>query len=661
MHFLNDDQRETLSAFCETIHPGFQAGPGGQSPVSPGARELRIAELVEKTLLDRDDRLEQQRLRRLLTLLDQRVVNGLLAGRWAPFAHLPLHHRTQVLQALANSRFNAARGAFHRVKMLVSFLAYANTHAARDNPFWSVINYPGRAHSAAAQSDHLPTLTIDQAQEVACDVLVIGSGAGGGVVAAELAAAGCDVIIAEKGDYFSNSALPKTEMEGMRRLYEGGGSMTTADRSIVVLAGSTLGGGTTVNWMTCLPPPESVLHEWSRELGFHAATSNEFAHSLNLVSRRIHVTTDESEPNYQNDVLERGCRALGYSVTVIPRNVKGCVECDFCGFGCRYGAKQDTRLTFLRDATRAGARIIVRAHADRLSISNGFVQGALLSVTDAAGNRHELNVRCRMVVVAAGSIHTPAILLRSGLTNPHVGANLHLHPTGAMFARYHEPVLPWKGPPQTRVCEHFADLDGEGYGIRIEASPAHPGLWALGLPWQSGEQHRTLMHQLPYLANSIFITRDRHGGRVRVDSQGRPRLHYRLHPDDARHFMEGVAHALRIHHAAGAAEVFGPHNNGLSFRRGQDTDFEAFVRRVQQHGTRPNHVGIFCAHQLSSCRIAASAARGAINPEGESFEVRNLYVADASALPTATGVNPMLTIMATAHHLAQHMKQRLGV
>ena len=345
---------------------------------------------------------------------------------------------------------------------------------------------------------------------------------------------------------------------------------------------------------------------------------------------------------------------------MIDRNVKDCQTCDFCSFGCRYGAKQDTRRTFLRDAVDHGARIVVRAHVDKVTHSHGTATGAEMTVTGEDGEKYNVTVKCNQVVLAAGAIHSPAILVRSGLTNHNIGHHLHLHPTGGVFARYKERVQAWRGAPQTRVSEHFADLDGEGYGFRLEASPAHPGLWALGLPWQGGRPFRELMRQVPYLANTIVLTRDRYSGQVHVDGKGRPVLHYKVHPYDARHLMMGLKEAIRVHRAAGAETVYGPHNDCMSFEcSGSDEEFERYLQRIENAGSRTNHLGLFCAHQMSTCRIGGSANQGAVNPDGETFEIRNLFVADGSALPTSTGVNPMITILATAHHVAQHVKSRV--
>ena len=376
----------------------------------------------------------------------------------------------------------------------------------------------------------------------------------------------------------------------------------------------------------------------------------------------MHVTRAESQANAQNSAFERGCQALGYSYQTIARNVKELREMRFLQFRLPLRSQAGHAANFFAGCgPRPDTRILVQAHVDRVTHAAGTVTGAALTVKDPAGHDREVHVKCQRVVVAAGSIHTPAILLRSGLSNRNIGGNLYLHPTGAVFAKYAEKVDPWEGAPQTRLCDEFANLDGDGYGVRLEASPAHPGLWALGLPWQGGRKFSELMEQVPYMANTICLTRDRFTGRVELDDKGRPRLNYRLHPYDAEHLMTGLLAALRVHRAAGADRVYGPNNDCLSFdcRSGDDEQFERFLASVQASGTRPNHIGLFCAHQMSSCRLGGNPQQGAISPEGESFEIKNLYVADGSALPTSTGVNPMVSILAIAHHIAQQVKARL--
>ena len=212
----------------------------------------------------------------------------------------------------------------------------------------------------------------------------------------------------------------------------------------------------------------------------------------------------------------------------------------------------------------------------------------------------------------------------------------------------------------SRYSRQFADLDGRGYGVYLETAPAHPGLSASSLPWTSARNHKQLVSRIHHMANVIVLTRDYHSGRVIVDRKGIPHLDYRVHPYDLAHLQKGLVEALRVHHAAGAKTVYTGHNAQYSYSRGQNGSFDAFIRRVENAGLHPNAYALFSAHQMSSCRIGGSPEIGAIDPTGESYEVKNLFVADGSVLPTATGVNPMISIMGTAHYIAQQIKMKLS-
>jgi choline dehydrogenase-like flavoprotein len=405
--------------------------------------------------------------------------------------------------------------------------------------------------------------------------------------------------------------------------------------------------------MTSLEPPDYVLAEWAAH-GFTGAVDGSFQASLEAVIARTHIQTAESHANRQNGLLAQGAEALGCLAEVIPRNVKGCVDCTFCNYGCVYSAKQSTLKTYLQDAYEQGAGLMVDAHVDRILHRNGRVTGAEVTVSHQ-GQTHKLTIHADVVVVAAGAIHTPALLLRSGLRNKQIGRHLHLHPVTQTWGVYDEPVYSWRGAPQTRVVHDFANLDGRGYGVWLETSPGHPGTYTSSMPWQSGRQHKRLVQQLHHIANHIILTRDYHGGRVRLDRAGQPILDYRLHKYDANHLWRGMVESFRIHQAAGARRIIAPHNRYVMWQAGED--FAAFLVQVKRLGFPPNGYGLFSAHQMSTCRMGANASQGAIKPTGETYEVRNLWVADGSVFPTAVGVNPMLSIMGVAHYIAQQIKE----
>jgi choline dehydrogenase-like flavoprotein len=649
---LSPVDRQQLARFCSTLLPlGCGAADALADDVVASVGELHGPDGVS-------------RLGAVLRMLDSRLVNLAVAGRPGKLSRMAAGERERLLLAWGNGRSKLARQAFQAIKRLAMFLHYTANPPRGYDP--DIGEGPPTAEPSQAVSPIRP-LCVDGLARLSADVLVIGSGAGGGVVAGELAAAGLDVLVVEKGAAPADNEFPRDERRGFAELYERRGSLTTADRGITVLAGSTLGGGTAVNWMTCLAPPEDVLDEWRREYGFAAATSAEFRHSVAEVSARLNINVEESPATAadaaQNFVLERGCRALGYRVAAIPRNARGCTTCDTCSFGCRHGGKQDMRRTYLAAAAARGARFLIGAEVLRITHAGGVANGAELVVVGGTGEgdaaRRQIAVAAKIVVAAAGSIHTPALLIRSGLTNRHIGANLHLHPTTAVCGEFAEPIRSWSGPPQTRYSDEFANLDGRGHGVRLEVSPAHPGLWGLALAWPSQAEHRRRMERVAHLANIIVIARDEHAGRVAVDRRGQPRLEYRIAADDARRLLRGAVEGLRILAAAGATELLSPHQHNLAFRPGDSiasSDFARYLARVAAAGRRVNDLGLFSAHQLSSCRIAASAKQGAVRPDGRLHAVRNLYVADGSILPTACGVNPMLTIAALAHQVAQHIK-----
>jgi choline dehydrogenase-like flavoprotein len=653
MPVLNSRQKHTLNRLADTLVPALEAHEGEDERLfCIRASDFNVGELAENKLqaIAAPEKLREIRL--FLSLLEIPAVNFFTAGQWGAFSAMNLEKRTAVLRSWGNSRLAIRRRAFQSLKRVIIFLFYASLPDGKPNPTWPVFAYAGPPARPANQPRAIQPLIVTGSSALETAVLVIGSGAGGGVVAGELSAAGLDVLVVEKGGYFAEADYTGQEVAGYHDLYENEGALTTADLSMSILAGSTLGGGTTVNWLTSLMPPDFVLAEWATH-GFTAATTAEFQASLAAVSTRLHINTQESAANRQNELLAQGAAASGCQIDLIPRNVRGCIDCTFCNYGCIHAAKQSTHKTYLQDMADRGGRILVNAHADRILHQNGRATGAEITLTPPGQPPQRLTIKAPVVVVAAGAIHTPALLRRSGLHNKQIGQHLHLHPVAQVWGLYADPVYSWQGAPQTRVIHDFANLDGRGYGVWLETSPGHPGSYTSSLPWQSGRQHKRLVQRLHHIANHIVLTRDYYGGQVKLDKRGQPVLHYHLHHYDARHLWRGLVESFKIHRAAGAERLIAPHNRYLTWKPGEN--FEAFLATVQRHGFPPNGYGLFSAHQMSTCRIGHSPAKGALKPTGETVEVTNLWVADGSIFPTAVGVNPMLTIMGAAHYIARQI------
>lgn len=654
-HFLADPQFRTLGALCETLVPGLERAADPHGFWGRSALDLEVPRLVTRAVRDLQSAAQQREFKQLLDLLSTPAGAGVLTGRFQPFADQPRAAREHALQAWAVSPLPQLRRAFQGLKRLTAAYYYSVVDAAGRNPNWAALGYPGpRLPEGPRPAKTLTPLSITTDTTLKCDVVIVGSGAGGGVAAGELARAGYDVIVLEKGGYFAEADFDGVEYTGLQKLYENQGVVATRDLGVIILAGSALGGGTLINWGAAFRTPEHVRAEWEHAHGVEGLTGPAFTAALDAVAARLGVNTETAWPSPEASLLERACDRLGLGCGVIPINTPGCADpaaCGWCPYGCAAGRKQSTLKTYLPDAAEHGARICVGAEARRVLVKGGRAVGV-----EAGMNGQTLTVKAKIVVAAAGALHTPALLRRSGLVNPNIGRNLYLHPTVAALGFYPELVEPWRGPMLTRYVNQWANLDGQHSGVVIEHPPAHPGLIGLGVEWRSGEQHKQAMLRAAHGAFFIAITRDCDGGQVTVDAAGRPVLDYRLSRATGAHLLRGLQECFRLHAAAGATEISGPHAALEPFTTG---DLEAYLRRVARAGAGTNRLTVFSAHQMGSCRMGSRRAETALTPQAESWEVSNLFVADASVFPTASGLNPMLTIMALAHRTAQVIKTRL--
>ncbi|HEV3504526.1 MAG TPA: GMC family oxidoreductase N-terminal domain-containing protein, partial [Actinomycetes bacterium] len=443
-----------------------------------------------------------------------------------------------------------------------------------------------------------------------------------------------------------------------RDLYLYGMTLTTDDLGCRIIAGSTLGGGTVVNYSTSFPTPPAVLAEWAATSGVEAFVSGEVEAALAAVTARVGVTEAESRPGARDRLLERGLERLGWHAGPLPRNVRGCPQdagCGWCGFGCRAGAKQSTLVTYLEEAAGAGARLVVGADARRVLVAGGRAAG----VEARTGGGHRLMVRARAVVAAAGAIETPALLLRSGLGG-QVGHHLRLHPGTAAIGVFDEPVRWWEGTLQARYSaqpRHWLGPDGPIF----ETVPVHPGMAAAALPWRSAADHRALMERSANLSLVGVLCRDTGaGGRVLLDRDGAPRVRWRLAPGDEARMLAGVLAAGQVLAAAGAGEVFSLQRQRFAFRPGDPGSHRDWMGAVNRAGFRRGRATLVSYHQMGSCRIGTDPATSAVGPDHQAHELPGLYVADASLFPTASGVNPMLSVMALAHRAAGLLAARLS-
>ena len=625
--------------------------------LSPAARNVLrsvAATLVPDGAADLDEQVarkiaslprsaDRRELDLLLRLLDSRIVNLLLSAIPKPFTRMSPGERERCLRGWATSRLPPRRKAFQALKRLTTVTHYTTPGAARP------IGYPGPLGPPPTTPKPIHPVVITANSTLACDVVVVGSGAGGGVVAAELTAAGKDVIVLEKGGYRNEADFTHLEGDALETMYDAGGLLATSDLGLVVLQGATLGGGTVINYTTSFPTPDSVRRQWATEHHLPHFESTEFTRSLDAVARRLGVNTDHAKPSGRDQVLIRGLEQLQWHHGLLPRDVRGCSQddaCGYCGMGCRRGAKQSTLITYLQDAADRGARIVVNCAVRRVVIDRGSTTGVEARVGDFA-----LTVRAKAVIVAAGSVHSPALLLRSGVSLPALGRHLALHPATAVLADMGHHVRPWTGTVQAHYSDQFADLDA-GYGFKLETAPVHPSLQALAAPWESAAGHRDRMAKLPQTALVGILLRDRFGGRVRVDREGAAVVDYRLSRYDRAHLRRAIGAAAELLEAAGARDIWLPLARDVRYRPGAGAR-QDWLRRVDAAGWGPNEILLVTFHQMASCRMGANAQVSVVDAEHRVWGIRGLYVADASVFPSASGVNPMLTVMGIAHRAAE--------
>lgn len=655
---LSERERATLSALCNAFLPALNAGKGDNAALfSIDAAARGVPARVEETLgiLGESDR---SRFRLFLKMLDQPLFIAFQGGGVSRFASLSQPGAERVLLSLATSVVPDLRAGFQAIRRLATFHYYSASMGSSTDPVWSAIGYQPSSNPPAVPSP-LRLTRVEDDVTLDCDACIVGSGAGGSVAAAVLAAKGLKVIVLESGSDWQSEEFDQREDPGSRELYLDRGTTSTRDLSLSLLAGSALGGGTAVNWQTSLRTPQGVRDEWASTPGCAHFAEDSFTQSLDAVCERLSVGVEESVANPNNAALRDGCTALGYDWAVVPRNARGCdlAQCGNCVYGCRHGGKQSGAVTYLRDAQTVGdTDVIARCRVERVTFDAGRASGVTATAATAEGRRYSVTVKARIVVAACGSLHTPALLMRSGIKLPHLGRNLHLHPTTGVGALFDKQIAAWNGPPQTVVCNEFAGLR-DGYGFRIETAPAHPGLIALATPWLGARAHRQEMQSSARKALLIVLVRDRSTGVVTVDGSGRPVIDYQPGEGEGAMLREGMGRAARILLAAGATGVQTLHTSPLSMGEGSTAgekfpDIESLSAAIARSKVSDNHMALFSAHQMGTCRMGRDAASAVCDSRGEVFGVRGLFVCDASAFPGSSGVNPMISIMALAHHSA---------
>ncbi|KAJ0970961.1 hypothetical protein J5N97_018920 [Dioscorea zingiberensis] len=621
------------------------------------------------------------------------------------FSQLDAKRREEIMRSWSLSSVYLFRQLFMVLKLLVMIVYFTQLDENKKNPTWKALGYcgPDPEHvepvkqenksrgvevdglgplhkglvrldtpietlcSALAQAGLSITARPNPLPTIRCDAVIVGSGSGGGVIAGVLAQEGYKVVVLEKGHYTARSNLSLIEGIAMDQMYERNGLLTTADMSVNILAGSTVGGGSAINWSASIRTPDHVIAEWREKHGLELFGSDAYEQALDVVCKRMGVQPDVEEENLNNAVLRRGCKELGYPVKNIPRNSPSDHHCGWCCFGCKDGRKGGTLETWLVDMVESGNGVIIpgskaiRVIHENKGREKNVATGVVFEFENGwSGEKEMCMVESKVTVVACGALNTPVLLKRSGLRNKNIGKHLHLHPVVMAWGYFPESGARWdvdKTSYEGAIMTAMSTVVPDGYGAIIQTPALHPGLFSMLTPWVSGEDFKRRMTRFARTAHVFTLARDRGEGEVDVSGTVR----YKMDEEDEKNLKKGVEKMVRIMAAAGAVEMGTQHSSGdrLDVRTASSHEFEKFVKRVSRRGFRYLGAPVCSAHQMGSCRMGVRPETSAVDPKGEAWEVQGLYVADSSVFPTALGVNPMVTVQAIAYCTAQSVVEVL--
>ncbi|MEW5733408.1 MAG: GMC family oxidoreductase, partial [Thermodesulfobacteriota bacterium] len=589
--------------------------------------------------------------RRLFFLLMCAVNAVSLVLARTTFSRLWPKQRADLLQGLLQSRSSVSRG-FGNLALLpfkYYFSGSEQAHALVGAPFVRTPPPPEPEPRWMSQITHSGGLSENMTLEA--EVVVVGTGAGGAVVAKELAEQGVAVALFEEGKLWRRESFDGNPDHMMPRLYRAAGFTATVGNTVIPLPmGRAVGGTTLINSGTCFRTPEAVLAEWAG-MGMPELAPERMAPFFEKVEKQLRVSVAEDKYiGPVGEIIRRGCEALGYSGGPLSRNAVDCDGQAVCTQGCPTDAKQSTNISYIPAALSAGARLFTG-----LAVHDIITDGRRALGVRARGrkqNGEPVTVTCfaRKVVLSCGALLTPALLRQNGLAggNPWVGGNLSLHPASYVGASF--PGTDMRNPftiPQGYCCDQF-----HSRGIMMEGGTGPFKFMALGGPG-IGSEYLSAVAEYPHTAVFGFMVRDSAHGRVLASPGGLPVAWYRVSPHDMKRLTFAMQALGEIFLAAGAEKLILPTFYRPVVRNGDE------LHKAAARPWKPHNMILSAFHASGTARMGVSPKTSATDPNHRVHHVPGLYVVDASSLPTSPGVNPQVTIMALAARAAGKIAENL--
>jgi choline dehydrogenase-like flavoprotein len=488
-------------------------------------------------------------------------------------------------------------------------------------------------------------------QTIEADVIIVGTGAGGGVTAEVLSQAGLNVVLIEEGQLKSSDDFKMEELTAYSDLYQESAGRTTKDGAISIFQGRTVGGTTVINWTSSFRTPPETLQHWGAEFAVKGFSQDEMAPWFAAMEKRLNVAKWALPPNENNAILERGCAANGYHSAVIPRNVAGCWNLGYCGMGCPTNAKQSMLVTTIPEALKNGARLYHHTRAEKLIFAGNKVSAVeclALSADTRKTTGVKLTFRAPHIVLAGGAINTPGLLLRSNAADPYqrIGKRTTIHPVNASVAMMANKVEPFYGAPQSIYSDHFQWLD-KRLGFKLEVPPIHPSMGSQILGFH-GYRLMETMENLPNMQATIALMRDgfdeqSQGGTVELNSDGSPTLDYPVTPFMWQGLKKAYNVMAEIQFAAGAQRVYPLHHDATYY-----TSLAETKAAIAQLPEKLHRARLMTAHLMGGCGFGEDLKTSVVDSAGKFHHSDNLYVIDGSVFPTSIGANPQLSIYAMA-------------
>lgn len=488
---------------------------------------------------------------------------------------------------------------------------------------------------------------INASQSLTCDAVIVGSGSGGGVMADRLTAAGMDVIVLEEGGYFTNKDYTRDVHASLIRMYrDGGASLMVGNPSIAFSEGRCVGGSTVMNGGMTYRTPERVMSRWQYEAGLSWMNPKEMDPYFSWVEESIHAAHQHPDSIGLGDQMwKQAAESLGMTVTANKRNQKDCMGSNICILGCPDNRRQAVHITYIPRAVQRGARVYSDCLVRRILARGSTACGVVADVIDrnTKAKRHEISVRAKIVILAGGAIQTPALLQRNKMAGKRVGKNLTVHPNIKMVGLMDREIFYWKGNHQTHKVLDYLDE-----GIMLATAGIPPAMAGMTLV-QYGADSLRIMEQFNRMYVTGCLVDDTTTGSVKAYPKDVVITRYQVDAVAVQRMKRAACLLAEILFEMGATSIL------TGFATLPEITKREQIPQIYSHSIRPADIEIMTVHMMGTASMGTDPRRSAVQPTGEMWDLRNLFVCDASLFPTSIAVNPQVTIQALSARVADQI------